>query len=149
MNKGREHRTSKRAPITVRVKCLPPDVPVSRNGHVPKGWEMTARNIAHDGVGLRWSRQWGARNCPHCLKGTSTLFDEHEICLCTPPDRVLKAGQTVLVDGLIYTEEGSVPMQGRVRWVRPQRKGEIYDVGIHITSPNHRKHFLALELARV
>src|SRR5687767_446366 len=144
--KGKEQRNSKRSPITVLVKCLPPGVPVKRNGHVAKGWEMLARDIAHDGVGLRWSRRWAEANCPHCLKGTSTLFpDVHEICLCTPPDKVLVQGQEVQVDGLIYTEKGSIPMQGHICWVRPHHKGNIYDVGIRVTSPSHRQHFRALE----
>jgi len=143
--KSKELRNSKRSAITVLVKCLPSDVPVKRNGHVAKGWEMMARDIAHDGVGLRWSLKWAARNCPHCLRGTSNLFPEHEICLCTPPDKVLQTGQVVQVDGLIYTEKGSVPMRGRVKWVRPHHKGDIWDVGVHIVSPNHRHHFRALE----
>jgi hypothetical protein len=127
------------------VKCLPPGVPVQRNGHVARGWEMLARDIAHDGVGLRWSRKWAEANCPHCLKGTSNLFPDRGVCLCTPPDKVLQKGQEVQLDGLIYTEEGSVPMSGFVRWVRPHHKGDIYDVGILITSPYHRRHFRALE----
>ena len=145
MSKSTEHRNSRRSSITVLVKCLPSDVPVKRNGHIARGWEMMARDIAHDGVGLRWSMKWASRNCPHCLKGRSNLFPEHEICLCTPPDKVLQQGQEVQVDGLIYTEKGSVPMRGRVKWVRPHHKGDVWDVGVHIVSPNHRQHFRALE----
>ena len=144
-SKGREHRNSKRSSIKVLVKCLPPGVPVHRNGHVAKGWEMLARDIAHDGVGLRWSLKWAKANCPHCLKGTSNLFPDHEVCLCTPPDKVLQQGHKIQLDGLIYTEAGSVPMEGMIRWVRPHHKGDIYDVGILITSPYHREHFRALE----
>ena len=145
MKTSREQRQSKRSSIKVLVKCLPPGVPVTRNGHVARGWEMLARDIAHDGVGLRWSRKWAEAHCPHCLRGLSTLFPERQVCLCTPPDKVLVAGEEVQLDGLIYTEQGSVPMQGFVRWVRPHHKGDIYDVGIRITSRNHRKHFAALE----
>jgi hypothetical protein len=145
MTKIKEHRRSKRSPIKILVKCLPPGVPVTRNGHVAKGWEMLARDIAHDGVGLRWSLKWAKANCPHCLKGISTLFPEREVCLCTPPDKALKQGQEVQLDGLIYTEKGSVPMKGRIRWVRPHHKGDIYDVGILVTSRSHRQHFAALE----
>src|SRR5258708_14746489 len=145
MSKAKDLRNSKRNPIKVLVKCLPPGVPVRRNGHVTKGWEMLARDIAHDGVGLRWSLKWAKANCPHCLKGTSTLFEnEHEICLCTPPDKVLQQGHHVQVEGLIYTEKGSIPMKGMIRWVRPHHKGDIYDVGIRVTSPSHRQHFAAL-----
>jgi len=142
---SKELRTSERSPITVRVKCLPPGVAVKRNGHVAKGWEMLARDINHDGVGLRWSRRWAEANCPHCLKGIFNHFSEREVCLCTPPDQVLKQGQHVKLDGLIYTEKGSVTMRGRVRWVRPHAKGNIYDVGIFVTTPSHREHFRALE----
>jgi hypothetical protein len=106
---------------------------------------MLARNIAHDGVGLRWSLKWARANCPHCLQGRSNLFPEREICLCTPPDKVLQEGHKVQLDGLIYTEKGSVPMQGLIRWVRPHRRGDIYDVGIQVTSRSHREHFAALE----
>jgi len=143
--KAKEQRTSKRSSIKVLVKCLPPGVPLKRNGHVAKGWEMLARDINHDGVGLRWSRRWAEANCPHCLRGSSNLFPEREICLCTPPDKVLRQGQKVKVDGLIYTEKGSVTMSGSIRWVRPHPKGNIYDVGILVTSPAHRQHFRALE----
>src|SRR5688572_11844697 len=101
----KEHRNSKRSTIKVLVKCLPPGIPLKRNGHITKGWEMMAQDIAHDGVRLRWSRQWAKANCPHCLKGISTLFPEHEVCLCTPPDKVLQEGQEVHLDGLIYTEK--------------------------------------------
>jgi hypothetical protein len=142
---NREHRQSRRSPITVRVKCLPPGVPTKRNGHVAKGWEMLARDINHDGVGLRWSRRWAEANCPHCLKGVLNQFSEREICLCTPPDKLLKQGQQVTVDGLVYTEKGSVTLKGSIRWVRPHHKGDIYDVGILITSPSRRQHFPALE----
>jgi hypothetical protein len=148
MPKTKEHRNSKRNRITVLVKCLPPNVPVKRNGHVARGWEMLARDIAHDGVGLRWSLKWAKANCPHCLKGQgrSNLFeDAHAVCLCTPPDKVLQPGHQVQLEGLIYTEKGSVPMKGSIRWVRPHHKGDIYDVGIRVTSPAHRQHFAALE----
>jgi hypothetical protein len=141
----KEQRRARRSSIKVLVKCLPPGVPIRRNGHVSRGWEMTARDIAHDGVGLRWSRRWAERNCPHCLQGRSTLFPDLEICLCTPPDKVLQPGERIQLDGLIYTENGSVPMSGTVRWVRPHHKGDFYDVGILITTPQHRKHFAALE----
>ncbi len=141
----KEQRTSKRSAIKVLVKCLPPHVPVRRNGHPTRGWEMLARDIAHDGVGLRWSRKWAEAHCPHCLQGISNLFPEREVCLCTPPDEVLKAGHAVQLDGLIYTEKGSVTLRGTVRWVRPHRKGTIYDVGIQVTTPSHRRHFAALE----
>ena len=53
--------------------------------------------------------------------------------------------QARFMKGLIYTEQGSVPMQGIIRWVRPHHKGDIWDVGIRITSPAHRQHFRALE----
>jgi hypothetical protein len=145
MSKGKELRKNKRSPIKVLVKCLPPGSPAQRNGHVAKGWEMLARDIAHDGVGLRWSLRWAKANCPHCLKGSSNLFDSHQICLCTPPDKVLQQGQAIQLDGLIYTEKGSVPMDGVIRWVRPHHKGDIYDVGILVTTPAHRQHFKALE----
>ena len=65
---SKEHRTSKRSSIKVLVKCLPPGTPVKRNGHVAKGWEMLARDINHDGVGLRWSRRWAEANCPQAIR---------------------------------------------------------------------------------
>jgi hypothetical protein len=147
MKTKEQRRAGKRVPITVRVKCLPPGVPVKRNGHVSQGWEMLAKDINHDGVGLRWSRQWAARNCPHHIEGLADLFPVHErnICLCTSPDKSLHPGQRVQLDGLIYTEKGSVPMRGLIRWVRPGKRGTTYDVGIMITSPYHRAHFRALE----
>src|SRR5438552_14187520 len=89
-----QRRAGERVPIKVRVKCLPPGVPAKRNGHAVRGWEMLARDINHDGVGLRWSRQWAERNCPQHIGGLGGLFPEHErkICLCTPPDKTLHPG---------------------------------------------------------
>jgi len=142
---SKEHRQSKRSSITVRVKCLPPGVAVKRNGHVAKGWEMLARDINHDGVRLRWSRRWAEANCPHCLKGVLNQFSDREICVCTPPDEVLRQGQHVTLDGLVYTHKGSVTMKGSVRWVRQNRKGDIYDVGVLVTSSARRQLFPALE----
>lgn len=143
--KEKERRDVRRVPIKVLVQCLPPGIPAQRNGHPAKGWEMWANNIADDGVGLHWSRQWAVFRCPHCLKGKSNLSRGREMCLCTPPENFLKKGQEVQLDGLIYTEKGSKPMKGQIRWIRPGRKGNTLDVGVFVTSRDHRSYFRTLE----
>jgi|SRR6185437_8370304 len=146
--KSQDRREAPRNPIRVLVRCLPPGTPRQRNGHDSKGWEMWACDIADDGVGLEWSRKWAVQRCPQCSVGL--FFSKKEkraLCLCSPPDRSLRKGRQVRLDGLIYTEKGSRPVQGRIQWVRPNKKGEICQVGVHITSPNHRRFFKALEAA--
>jgi len=138
-----EQRQSKRSSIRVLVHCLPPGVPPKRNGHEMPGWEMWARDIADDGVGLRWSRQWAQRNyVPDFL-----AMDQRprRNPASESPSLHLKKGQTIYLDGLVYSEKGSEPMKGRIRWVRATKRGDTVDFGIHITSPNHRAFFKALE----
>jgi len=139
-----ERRITQRSPIRVLVKCLPPDVPVRRNGHESHGWEMWARNIADDGVGLRWSREWSNRRyvlTPKDLDERTRNYESSQ----KSPSAFLKKGQEVCLDGLIYTEKGSKIMKGRICWVKTAKNGAIFDVGVHITSPNHRSFFKVLE----
>ncbi len=143
--KEKERRVAHRSSIRVLVNCLPPGIPRRRNGHETRGWEMWARDIADDGVGLQWSSQWASARCAHCLGTLSGRHDNREICECIPPNEKLKKGQMVKLDGLVYTEKGSKPMQGRIQWVRPSKSGKTYEFGVHITSPNHRNFFKALE----
>lgn len=144
--KSKDRREARRVPIRVLVKCLPPGLPKKRNGHATRGWEMWARNIADDGVGLQWSKEWAVQRCPQCSIGLSLFRKEkNALCLCTPPHNALKKGQNIELDGLIYTEKGSKPMRGRIRWVRPGKKGNTFEIGVHITSPDHRSFFRALE----
>ncbi|HVO33389.1 MAG TPA: hypothetical protein VMU17_05685 [Elusimicrobiota bacterium] len=142
----KDRRDAKRFAIRVLVNCLPPGKPVRRNGHETKGWEMWAKDIADDGVGLEWSRDWALGRCPSCSAPyTGRKADPRAACQCQSPGEVLKKGQQVQLDGLIYTDQGSRPMNGRIQWVRPGRNGKTYEVGVHITSPNHRSFFKALE----
>ena len=143
--KASERRQTKRVPIRILVKCVPPGSPEKRNGHSTRGWAMWAHNIADDGVGLRWSKEWATQNCPHCLKERGEIVRGKDICLCTPPADTLKKGQEVQLDDLIYTDKGSKPMRGRIQWVRPSRSGKTYDVGIFITSRDHLEYFRTLE----
>ena len=144
--KLKNRREAKRFPIRVLVRCTPPGLPSKRNGHETRGWEMWACDIADDGVGLQWSRRWAVQRCPRCSNVFSLSESKRErICLCTPPGDELKEGRQVRLDGLIYSEKGSEPMEGRIQWVRPAKKGGLYQVGVHITSPNHRRFFKALE----
>ena len=142
---SKNRRETNRSPIKVLVRCLPPGTPVRRNGHLTKGWEMWAFNIADDGVGLRWSRDWSTLNCPHCVKDAGELVPQRGVCLCTPPDKTLKKNQTVTLDELVYTEKGSVPMKAKIRWIRPHQRGKFCDVGVHVTARNHRSLFRVLE----
>ena len=117
--KSESRKGTRRNPIRVLVNCLPPGTPSRRNGHASKGWEMWARNIGDDGVGLQWSRQWAAARCAHCLGVLSSRKSSRDVCECKPPQEKLKKGQKVRLDGLVYTEKGSKSMQGRIQWVRP------------------------------
>lgn len=137
-----ERRESKRFPIRVLVRCLPPGSPLKRNGHDVRGWEMWAKDIADDGVGLQWSRRWAVQRCPRCSISLFPAKQKREICLCSSPS-ALRKGQMVRLDGLIYTEKGSQPMKGRIQWIRTGKA--VYHVGVCITSPNHREFFRALE----
>ena len=143
--KSENRKGTRRNPIRVLVNCLPPGTPVKRNGHASKGWEMWARNIGDDGVGLQWSRDWAAARCIHC-QGTlkRRRKDRSEGCECASPSEKLKKGQTVRLDGLIYTDKGSKPMEGRIQWVRPAKNGRTCEFGVHILSPNHRSFFHTL-----
>jgi hypothetical protein len=146
--KDKDRRVARRSPIRVLVNCLPPGTPSRRNGHPSKGWEMWAQDIADDGVGLQWSSTWATARCAHCqgmLSGGSRRIVRDDVCECNPPNEKLKKGQKVRLDGLIYTEKGSKSMQGRIQWVRPAKNGRTCEFGVHITSPNHRRFFKALE----
>lgn len=144
--KPSERRDARRVPIRVLVKCLPPKSYRKQDSQGPRGWEMWAQNIADDGVGLQWSKAWAVQRCPQCSIGlTFSRKGKESICLCTPPHNALKKGQQIELDGLIYTEKGSKPMRGRIQWVRPGKTGNTFEIGVHITSPNHRSFFRALE----
>lgn len=138
-----ERRLTRRKPIRVLVQCLPPGSKLKKNGPPTRGWEMWARNIADDGVGLRWIRQWAMRDYdPDFMtidaKPKSRLSD-------SSPAAYIKKGHDITLEGLVYTENGSKPMRGRVQWVRSGKTGDIVDFGVHITTPSHRSFFKALE----
>ncbi len=147
MKDDKERRVAKRFPIRVLVNCLPPGTPAKRNGHESRGWEMWAKDMADDGVGLQWSRDWATGRCTVCNGAvTGRRAEPRNNCQCQPPGDVLKKGQEVQLDGLIYTDQGSCPMTGRIQWIRPSRSGRTYEVGVFITSPeDHRSFFKALE----
>jgi hypothetical protein len=143
--KTQERRTARRVPIKVLVKCLPPGLPATRNGHETLGWNMWASNLGDDGVGLHWSKSWATMNCLHCLKqSTAKLPRTSDKCVCNPPHQTFKTGQRVHVEGLVYSEKGAHSMIGRIQWVRPSTNGRSCDIGIAITSRDHRSFFKAL-----
>lgn len=131
--KEKERRDTRRVPIKVLVKC--------------EGWEMWARDIADDGVGLRWSRGWASQKCPHWFDWLGNSHDSFKKppCRCIQPPNHLQKGRKVTLNGLIYTDQGEQAIQGRVCWVRLGRNEQTFDVGIHVTSPHHRRYFKALE----
>lgn len=144
--KTSERRIAKRFPIRVLVRCIPPGMPLRRNGHDTMGWEMWARDLGNDGVGLEWSKRWALQRCPSCSLGISTTDrKKRELCLCSSPEKTLKKGQVVKLDGLVYDEKGSKTLRAKIMWVRPGKKGENYEVGVHVITPNHRSYFKALE----
>ncbi len=141
---SKNRRTAKRVPIKVLVKCLPAKSPTQRNGHPTRGLDLWVKDIAHDGVGLLWSKQWAYRLCTDCTHYIDPLSPCPDRCLCNQTSDSLQKGQEVKLDGLVYTDEGSHPVSGRIQWVRPGKKGDFY-VGVQITSPHHRQHFHTLE----
>src|SRR5690349_10718787 len=104
--KTNERREAKRYPIRVLVRCLPPGTPLKRNGHDVRGWEMWARDLGDDGVGLQWSRAWAVQRCPRCSTSLFPDRNKQKICLCSSPGDKLRKGQQIQLDGLIYTEKG-------------------------------------------
>jgi hypothetical protein len=106
---------------------------------------MEARNIAHDGVGLRWSRRLAMSLCPKCDHFPSDKACENKNCLCGQKMADIRVGQEVNLDDLIYTEKGSEPIMGKVCWIKISRRKDACDVGVRVTSANHRTHFKALE----
>ncbi len=140
---GKERRGSKRVPIKVLVKCLPSGKPFVRNGHETKRWDLWARDIADDGVGLIWSKGWASQNCPHWFDWLSDTQGRTR-CECTHPPKGFQKGQKVLLDGLIYTEKGPKVIKGRIQWIRGRKENSLH-LGIYITSPGHRSYFKALE----
>ena len=131
--KDKERRDAKRVPIKVLVKC--------------QDQEMWARAIADDGVGLRWSRGWASQKCPHWFDwlGDSPNSFKKPPCRCTQPPARFQKGRKVTLNGLIYTDQGEQPIEGRVCWARLCRNESTFDVGIRVTSPFHRRYFKALE----
>jgi len=61
------------------------------------------------------------------------------------PCKVLLKGMEVKLDGLVYADEGAVPMQGIIQWVRASKDGNTCDFGVTIISPDHRSFFKALK----
>lgn len=140
-----ERREARRFPIRVLVRCLPPGAPVRRNGHDTLGWEMWAKDLGNDGVGLEWSKSWAMQRCPSCSLGISTTDrKKKEICLCSSPEKALKKGQVVKLDGLVYDEKGSKTMKAKIQWIRTAKKGATVEVGAHVIGGNHRSYFKAL-----
>jgi hypothetical protein len=147
MKQSKERRDAERHSIRVLVNCLPADVPVKRNGHETHGWEMWAKDLGDDGVRLQWSLQWSAGRCPHCIEAQKLSPKQHarEICQSESPAEKLKEGQEIQLDGLVYDEKGSQPMKGTIQWVRSGKDGKVVELGIFVTSPEHRDYFKALE----
>jgi hypothetical protein len=151
--KEKERRDVKRVPIRVLVNCLPLQMSSQRNGHAPQGWEMWAKNLGDDGVGLKWSLAWASGRCPHCLKMAREAMKEtrrpalNAFCQCVSPAESLKEGEEIMMDGLVYDDDGSHPMRGRIQWVRYDKRGKTAEFGIHVTTPEHRDYFRTLEEA--
>ncbi len=138
-----ERRVTKRFPIKVLVNCLPPGTPRSRNGHDNHGWEMWARDLGDNGVRLEWSQAWSSRDYSPDFKMMDERASLRKISV-QPPSAVLKKGSVVLLDGLVYDDEGTKPMRGKIQWVRPGKKGQTCEFGVLVTTPDRRSYFRAL-----
>jgi len=142
MPKTSERRIQKRSAIQVLVTCQPVGKKVSAAG---APWEMWAKDLGDDGVGLRWSRAWAASRSllsagTQTRRATDTArFD------ASSPSKQLRKGQKIQLEGLVYGDEGAVLMEGVVQWARPSKNGAACDFGVAITSPDHRSFFRALQ----
>jgi len=150
MPKTREHRTSKRFSIQVLVTCIKSSAPkkaaTKKATAMSAGWEMWAKDLGDDGVGLRWSRSWAASRS---LLSASTLSrrvtDRSPKHDATTPLSSLRKGEKVHLEGLVYGDEGPVLMDGIVQWVRASKDGNTCDFGVSIVSPDHRSFFRVLK----
>ena len=142
--KGSERRISKRSTIQVLVTCLAKDT-AKRKRKESEGWEMWARDLADDGVGLRWSRSWALSRSAQATKTMTRRQSDFPAYDTSSPCKVLLKGMQVKLDGLVYADEGAVPMQGVIQWVRASKDGNTCDFGVTIISPDHRSFFRALK----
>ena len=140
--KDSDRRRAKRFPIRVLVNCLPPGTPLKRNGHAAHGWEMWAQDLGDDGVGLKWSRAWADRRYVPDLRAMDERTERRRPA--DAPRALLKKGQQVVLEGLVYNDKGTKTMRGKVQWARATRNGLTYEFGIRITSPDRRSYFRAL-----
>lgn len=141
--KSAERRRDKRFPIRVLVNCLPPGTARKRNGHSSQGWEMWAKDLGENGVRLQWSQAWSNRDYTPNFR----LMDERPAPRKAgkqSPSALLKKGSKVLLDGLVYNDHGSKPMKGLIQWARPGKKGQTYEFGVLITTPDRKSYFRAL-----
>jgi len=144
--KDQERRISKRSTIQVLVTCLTPSAgKKKRDAASTNGWEMWARDLADDGVGLRWSRSWAVSRSIQATKTLTRRSSDYPAYDTSSPCKVLKKGMQVKLDGLVYADEGAVPMQGIIQWVRASKDGNTCDFGVAIVSPDHRSFFRALK----
>ena len=138
-----DRRRDKRFPIRVLVNCLPPGAPRKRNGHATQGWEMWARDLGDNGVRLQWSLAWATRDYVPNFRIMDERPVPHRVAEAKSPAALLKKGSTILLDGLVYDDQGAKPMKGKVQWVKPGKKGTC-EFGVLITTPNRKSYFRAL-----
>jgi|GEM_PF-1744799 len=142
--KESERRISKRATIQVLVTCLTKESKKKKSVD-SEGWEMWARDLADDGVGLRWSRSWAVSRSAHATKTLTRRQSDYPVFDMASPCKVLHKGMEIKLEGLVYADEGAVPMQGLIQWVRSSKDGNTCDFGVAIISPDHRSFFRALK----
>jgi len=143
MPKTSERRIQKRSTIQVLVLCQPLGKKAARP--TSPVWEMWARDLGDDGVGLRWSRAWAASRSLLSAGTQSRRASDSTRFDTSSPVNTLRKGQKIQLEGLVYGDEGAVIMEGLVQWVRPAKDGTACDFGIAITSPDHRSFFKALQ----
>lgn len=143
MKTGRERRQDKRFPIRVLVNCLPPGTPRSRNGHASQGWEMWARDLGDNGVRLEWSQAWATRDYAIDLKAMDERPTPRKLSVQLPT-AVLKKGSKILLDGLVYDDNGAKLLRGQVKWAKINKKGQTCEFGVLVTTPERRSYFRAL-----
>ncbi len=141
--KSSERRQTKRFPIRVLVNIIPPGTPRTRNGHASHGWEMWARDMGDDGVRLEWSQAWANRNYAPDFKAMDERPAPRRSAVQSPT-AVLKKGSTVLLDGLVYDDNGPKAMKGKIQWAKPGKKGQTCEFGVLVTSKERRSYFRAL-----
>ncbi len=104
---------------------------------------MWARDLGDDGVRLEWSQAWATRDYEPSFRAMDERPTPRNLAVQSPTS-VLKKGSTVLLDGLVYDDNGAKPMKGKIQWAKVGKKGQSCEFGVLVTTKERRSYFRAL-----